>query len=62
MEDQMTTAAETTETTDGFLDGWDETPGAEPADQQEERVEAAEEQQEETPAVPESEDAQQDQT
>lgn len=58
MEDQMTTAAETTETTDGFLDGWDDAPGAETADQQEERVEAAEEQQEETPAVPESEDAQ----
>ena len=62
MEDQMTTAAETTETTDGFLDGWDDAPGAETADQQEERVEAEEEQQEEVPAVPESEDAQQDQT
>lgn len=57
MEDQMTTATETTETPDGFLDGWDDTPSEEAADQQAERAEVETEQQEETPAASEGENA-----
>lgn len=58
MEDQMTTATETAETPDGFLDGWEDTPSEEPADQQDQTQEVEAEQQEETPAVSEGEDAQ----
>lgn len=58
MEDQMTTATEVTETPDDFLDGWDDTPSEEAADQQDQTQEVEAEQQEETPAVSEGEDAQ----
>lgn len=39
MEDEVMTGMEETETTDSFMDGWDDVDAAEPADQQEEVTE-----------------------
>lgn len=54
MEEMTTVAVEATETTDAFMDGWEEATEATPPDQAEEQAEAEQQEKAETPA---SEDA-----